>query len=168
MSTNTQQTAIQPDGKSAASASIIPTVTYDSVNRVITAEVAVSQQPGASTIAILASPVTVLPGIWTVHWELHMLTAWLEARFDNPGIALLKIPTKATLLTGPTGTDSLWTVQIKNDAGTGLSFPYEIAVKSGASTTKKQIQADQQAPSEGSGDPVKVQDPLDPPSLHVP
>ncbi|HSS49386.1 MAG TPA: hypothetical protein VLX28_10600 [Thermoanaerobaculia bacterium] len=156
MSTNKQQSTMQPDGKNAASTSTIPTVLYDSVNRVITVEVVVSRPPRAGTIMTSASSVTVPSGTWAVHWELHMLTTGLEAHFDSPGIVMPSIPPKTAVLTGPSGTGTLWTVQIKNDAGIGLSFPYEIAIKSGAHTTRKQVQA-------SKDDPVPVQDPLDPP-----
>jgi len=157
MTTHKQRSTIQPDDKNVALTNTIPTILYDSVNRIITVEVVVARLPLVGTITILASPVIIPRGTWAVHWELHVITLGLEAYFDNPGVVILNLPPNLTVVTGPSGTGTMWTVQLKNDGGTTLSFPYEITIKSGAYTTKKQVRAARE------GDPVPVIDPPEPP-----
>ncbi len=167
MSTNTQQPTIQQDEKSQDLRSMIPTVIYDDVSRIITTELVVSQPPGAGTITISASAITIPLGTWTVYWDLLMITAGLEAYFANPGIVLPKtLPPGATSLSGPTGTKARWTAQLENQVSTGASFEYDIVIESSAGTRKTQAQI--KLSSERSRkDPIPVQDPVDPPKPHA-
>ncbi|HEY2289146.1 MAG TPA: hypothetical protein VGM86_00470 [Thermoanaerobaculia bacterium] len=161
MSTNTQQTMLQPDGQNAASTSAIPTVLYDSVNRAITAEVVVSRPPGASAITISVPPLTIPHlGTWTLVWDLRVISVGLTAQLANPGIVLQTLPPKVTLLAGPTGTATQWSVRLENNVSVASSFKYDIIVKTPTHTSRQESRVDLRPEKD---EPVPVQDPVIPP-----
>jgi hypothetical protein len=161
MSTNTQQPTVRQGEKSQDLRSMIPTVMYDLVHRVITAEVVVGQLPVVGTITIVVPPLTIPHlGTWTLAWDLRVISIGLAARFADPGIVLHTLPPKVTLLAGPTGTAAQWSVRLENKVSVASAFKYDIVVKTPTHTSRQESRVDLRPEKD---DPVPVQDPLDPP-----
>jgi hypothetical protein len=128
---------IEPQISSPLTSDASPTVTYDSLNHVISATVIVSQLPGQLEPNIVAAPFTMPRGNWTVQWNLIAGTGIVSVTFPPPpqdGIVVPKdqqppIPPNVTVGDSQRNSDTQWQIQFTNGVTTINSFRYDIYVQ---------------------------------------
>ena len=139
-------------------------ISHDSVNRIISVEVMVSQPSDSSMVTIYAPPITVPSGTWTVNWDLVVTTEGLLAQFASSGIALLTdcpLPSKVTVVSPPAAVSlHRWSLQLGNDVDDVNTLGYGIGIDwSSAGGTGTAL-----LPAYHDPTIVVVKDPQDPPT----
>ena len=139
MSATSEQEKARRSQRPPVPAATIPMVMYDSVNRVITVEVVVTQSPDDREVTISAPPVAIPSGTWTVSWELVVSpTAGFAASFAQTGIILPEtLPPLVTSLVEPSGSGMRWTAQFKNEVLDVEAFHYDVGIDSSSGTGKR-------------------------------
>lgn len=114
-------------------AATILTVTYDVTERIITLDVVVSLRPDKTDIDIVAPPVVLPSGLWTLYWELTVVTPGLSATFDEeegislPDQPLPKVDIDRTPYRDPESATRFGT-RLRSNIQNANAFPYNISV----------------------------------------
>ena len=110
---------------------MMPTITHDAPNQVVTVYVVVTLNPDGQDITIAAAPVALLQGPWTLRWNLVVATPGLPAKFADPGILVdkspLNMPPKVSVGSILSQPDRC-TAQVSNGAQSSNQFNYSISV----------------------------------------
>ncbi|MFY9821466.1 MAG: hypothetical protein WAM82_08790 [Thermoanaerobaculia bacterium] len=113
---------------------VSPSVTYDSVNQVISATVIISKVPGQPEPNIVAAPIHMPAGPWTMQWNLIAGSGIASVTFPlTDGVVVPQdqippIPLNVTVGESQRNSDTQWQVEFVNAVRTVNSFKYDIAV----------------------------------------
>jgi hypothetical protein len=108
---------------------MMPTITHDAPNQIVTVYVVVTLNPDGQDITIAAAPVALLQGPWSVRWNLIVATPGLHAQFGDPGILIdaAGLPPRVSVGTILSQPDHC-AAQVSNAAQSSNQFNYWISV----------------------------------------